>query len=365
MTAAYDIWFCDLRGYRLANVRDWLSADFALVANNACGWQIELPNDAYREFVGVDNVAEFWRDGRLIVAGFMRTFRVSTDDSGKKTRVVGGYDGSYLLTSRIVNYYAGSTYSDKSGYADDIMKAIVRENLGASSTDTSRDLSSYNFIVSGDISNGASISRAFSYDNVMSALQSIAESSRQAGTDLYFSVDPVPTDGGNIGWRFITKIGQLGQDRRIGYTDNAVVFSDQNGRISEPDYQIDYAAEATYAVGGGAGIGIDRDIQTATGTRIGRSPWSRREIFVDARMEQDSASVANKADAGLNASRPFASFRCVIADTPVSRYGIDWGFGDRITVEYDGQAFDAIIKQVRISITPQGEAIVGTVELEG
>lgn len=360
---SYEIWLSDSFGNRLTQAVDFEYAEFALVANNYAAFSVRFPGQFDKKYLRKDNIVECWRNNRLVTAGFMRTFRTQTDANGRKTRTSGGYDGNYLLTSRIVAYYAGSAQSSKSGFSDDIMKEIVRENIGSSSTDTTRDRTSSGFYVTANASAAQTITRAFAYDNVLKTMQSLAENSRQLGTDLYFGVTPVVLASGGLGWRFYTAINQPGADRRVGVVDNAVVFSDQRGQIDRPDYEEDYTDEATWALAAGQGEGIDRATESASADGINFTPWSRREVIAEARMDSSTDALLDKARERINSARGVRRFTGTLLDTPYSRYDIDWGFGDRITVDYDDKQFDAIVKSVHIKVDKGGETITGGIEV--
>ena len=49
------------------------------------------------------------------------------------------------------------------------------------------------------------------------------------------------------------------------------------------------------------------------------------------------------------------SFSGNLLDTQQFRYGVDWQFGDRITAQYGGEEFDAMIDAVVFTVDENGQ----------
>lgn len=275
--------------------------------------------------------------------------------------VVHGVDFNELLERRIVAYNAGSSESDKTDFIDDMMKAIVRENLGALSA-ADRDYSANGFSVQVDVSLGPSITKAFSRRNVLEILQDLSEIARTNGTEVYFQVVPTSTTT----FEFQTFIGQPGVDRRYPGGESPIVFSLERSSLSQPRLEDDYEFEENYIYAGGQGQGAGRVIQTAQDdAQINQSIWNRREAFRDARNEETVAGVLAEAEARLASSRPKRRFYTTLLSVENACYGIDWNWGDRITVEYLDQRLDALIRIVNVDVDIDGKEIVeGRVEVE-
>jgi hypothetical protein len=83
-------------------------------------------------------------------------------------------------------------------------------------------------------------------------------------------------------------------------------------------------------------------------------------------MCSTQAGVTDAADTLLRDGRARMRFRGTLLDTNQTRYGVDWYFGDKVTVTYRGYQFSAIIKAVEISVDANGKERVGaSVEVEG
>jgi len=351
---------------RLALIDNLIDFDIVKVANSVSYCSVTLPgnfSDLYATTVGVDYMIEFWRSPaqgamQMEAVFFVRDISYEEDIKGNDLIILAGPDGNDLLDRRIIAYAAGTSYSDKTDYADDMMKAIVRENLGSLATDSDRNLTSLNFTVAGDISGAPSITKGFAWRNVLTVLSEIAAISAENDTELFFDVVPVVISSSSIGFEFRTFINQPGQDRTYD-SNNPILFSKEWGNLYDPIMRFDYTSEANHVYGGGQGEGTDRTISEQVDlARVGLSVWNRREKFADARNETTSNGVANKAEEVLNESRPLKRFTGSLLDTPQARYGVDWFFGDKVEISYRGIQFQGIVKALRIKMDKEGNEII-------
>ena len=88
------------------------------------------PND-----FATDQLLEVYRivDGRKRLEG-ERSWRIRNrsfyERNNEKMVTLTAYDHIYTLDNAIIAYYANSAYASKTAEADDMMKEMVRENLG-------------------------------------------------------------------------------------------------------------------------------------------------------------------------------------------------------------------------------------------
>ena len=362
----HEVWLCDQYGSRLTIIDNLINFVFVKVVNSIGYCSVTLPgnfSETYQTLIGVDYMIEFWRSPaqgtmQLESVFFIRDITYEEDTQGNDIIILSGPDGNDLLDRRIVAYAAGSSESSKSDLADDMLKEIVKENLGASATDSDRDLTDLSFTVAGDISDGPHIVKAFSWRNVLQVLQDITFMSAENGTSLFFDVVPIVISSSVIGFEFRTYTDQRGQDRTYD-SNNPVVFSKEWGNLSNPLLRYDYNKEANYIYGGGQGEGTDRVIsEQSDASRIGSSVWNRREMFTDARNETTAAGVANKAKEILRENVPLVRFTGILLDTPQARYGVDWFFGDRVEISYRNIQFQGIAKALMITMDREGNEIL-------
>ena len=309
------------------------------------------------------------RDGRLLVSRSLPGVPPALDmdavwfivgvtrqlaETGAQATIVHAVDAVDLLRRRIVAYAAGSSEAVKSGAADDVMKAIVRENLSSSATTASRVLPAALFRVAGNLGAGPSVAKAFSRRRVLDVLREIADTATQAGT--YLAFDVVWT-GATLEFRTYTQ--WRGVDHRFPSGFNPVILSPDTGSLTRVSYRVDYADEVTYAYAGGQGEGDARAVGTATDTaRATLSPFARIEAWVDARNTDNSTALADEADAAVRAGRPRVVFEgAVNADAPGATYGRDYRFGDVVTAQAFGVSVDCRIDAVSVDVTGDAERV--------
>lgn len=266
-------------------------------------------------------------------------------------------DWNDLLRRRIIAYFAGSAQTSKTAAADDLMKAFVRENLGASASDyagnTARALAASRFTIEPDLGLGPSLTKGAAWrEPLLDVLREIADASITAGTWLGFDVV------GSIGAppQFRTYIGQRGADRR----GRMVALSEESGTLANPVLTYNYMDEKTAVYAGGRGEEADRMVQTAIDAkRIGQSYWGRDEAFVYATQGETTASVLAEAQAKLSASRPRLTFEAEFTDSPAIQYGRTINFGDQVYASAFGRTFPCRVNVVDLSVANTGEESVG------
>lgn len=339
------------RRLRLDKVRGFW---YMRVVNNLGAFVIDLADERDALLMTVDSRISFWRkpEGgtmRREFYGLIRRFDEANDAQGVANDSVGGPDFNYLLKRRIVAYNASSSQASKTDQADDMIKAIARENLGASAA-AARQIASTYFSVAPDAGLGASITKAFAWDNLLEAMSDIANASRQAGTEVFFDV--VPLDETQLQLQTFT--GQRGRDLR-----GKMIFSLERGNLSEPHYYEDWHEEYNAVYAGGLGQEDLREIISATdSTRLSRSIFSRGEKFVDARTDGLTGGVTAKANAALVDGRPVKRFAAKLRNTPGARYAVDWDFGDYVSAVHRGRTFDAMVRAVKVAVGGGGEETV-------
>lgn len=364
MRSRWELWTNTTRGSRLQVLSDVGQFGFGRILNGVGEWYLNLPSSFDMGLVPLDNLIEFWRapeGGALTLFGIGFIKEIERRTHGRR---ISGPDQNDILRSRIVAYEAGSAYSEKTDNYDDMMKAVIRQNLGSSSTDTTRDLSAYNLTVEVDNGLAPSGTLGFAWLNILDALNKMADASYEAGTELYYDLVPVIQADQTIGFNFRTYINQPGQDRREG-TPSPVFFGEKWGNLLDGVVTENARDELNYCYIGGEGEESDRIIEEVSNdTRIDRSPWNRREGFVNYSNTSDTDILVSAGYAEITEYRPRKRFSGQLVDTPKARFGIDWGLGYRVTCDHDGEQFDALIRQVDIEVDSGNEKINVRVEVE-
>jgi hypothetical protein len=358
----YQLWLLRDDGTRLKRLGNVISFSYTRVVNNVGHFAIVLPGDFDRSLLAYDRRVAIYRKPpggamSLVFVGLIRGRRKLTDAGGNSRRTIRGYDLNGLLRRRIVAYAAGSAQAAMTDQADDLITEVVKDNLGSDAS-ASRQLSSTYFSVAASPGAGPSITKAFSYRNVLDVIRDVVDAARQAGTYLFFSIEPTSESA----FQFSTRTGEWGRDRTSDVA-NGLIFSLERGNLAKPVLDEDAADEVNVAYGLGRGEESAREVQTAEDTtRSGASIFARAEAAANAVHETTSAGVADVADGRVQKGRPVAAFSADLLSVPGSVYGKDWGFGDRITVSYDGLQFDCLVRAVTVSVDENGkETINGTV----
>lgn len=364
MTANYEIHIADAFGNKLAIIRDFTdnsgaSLDMLRTVNNfgalsftvSANYSTDLFKKDGRVFVYRSiNGASPYLEGETVY--FIRRVARFLDEQGRSFLKIRALDANHLLNRRIVAYAAGTSQASKADFADDMMKDLIRENLGSSATDTNRDWSSY-ITVQADVGAAQNITKSFSRRNVLTVLQELAQASTIAGT--YLAFDMIATSESTLEFRTYT--GQRGIDHSSDSSD-AVILGPEFGSLTNIERSYDWSDEFTYVYAGGQGELSDRLVAPSSdSTLIGESPFGRIEEFHNANMTSNSTALVDEADARLREGRPRRSFTATFLDTPGVPYGIRIGFGDIVTASFLGETIDCRIDSVGVSVNAGREQI--------
>jgi len=233
---------------------------------------------------------------------------------------------------------------------------LVRDNLGADTTVAARKLSSTYLDVQANPSLGPSITKAYAWRNLLDVIREVSDATRKAGSVVYFGIVPVT----ETQFQMRVQLTQWGRDRTAdsGYP---LTFSLENENMANPHLVEDAREEVTTAYGLGDGEDSLRDVQTSTDTtREGVSVFGRREAAINA-VGNATAGVLDAADGRVNKGRPVTYFTATLLSVPGCIYGVDWGFGDLVTVSFDGRQFDALIRAVTVSVDENGRETLACV----
>jgi hypothetical protein len=339
---------------------EFSSLDYARAENDVGSLTMTIAASRYPVGYFVeDGILEVWRSVNglaptidMFAVWFIRRIRIYMTDAGENLLELTAYDPNHLLRRRIIAYANGSTYSDKNSYADNVIKALVRENLGALVFDATRNLSSY-ITVDADTTLGAIEIKETGWSDLLSTMQDFANASLTDGIRLVFDM----MYDGPMKFRFSTWKNYRGTDRSYGSTLPMVV-SVENGNLASPELILDYSSEVNYVYATGQGQNsfvIEKE--TSDAARIGKSPFNRCEGRMNARYANSDDGVLNEAKTALAAARPRAFFNGRILQTPTNLYGIHYFYGDQVAVNYSGYSFAARVAVVHVTVDGSGEQL--------
>lgn len=355
--ARYELWYADVLGNKLAYINDIISFEYAKVLGDIGVGVFQFPRRGQvYDNDKVDRRIHVYRQPKggvlkLDFTCYLRKFATNTTLQGQKWLEATGFDQNEILARRIVAEYAEAqeTVADNE-YIDDLMKRIYHQNFGDSAL-SHREIDDYGFTKAADSSLGPQVTRAFAWRNVLAVLQDLQADSKAAGNEVFFGLVGVS----ETAMQFRTWINQPGAN-----LTGDVIFSLENGNLSNPRLTHDYSEEANYIYAGGQGQQSARIVEEVSDAdRIARSPLNLREKF---RHSQHGtiARVTGDGYAELELSRPRITFSADIHDAPHSRYGKDWKVGDRVTVAYAGYQFDTLIRAIKVRVDPNGKESIGT-----
>lgn len=342
------------------------SFSYSRVVNDIGVAVLTYPGELRRELLRLDNVIYIYRtvNGlRTLVtdtAWLLRKIRRVIDNRGQTWTELTAYSANYLLSARGIAYQSTSAESAKTGAADDVIKAYVRENIGPLVTDAARQLGQV--VVEEDETLGATVDMVAGWrDNLLTVCQEVAEASATAGT--YVAFDMVAST--NSTWTFATYTGQRGIDRRFPNGASPLLLGPDYGNIADIEYVVDWTDAATFAYALGQGLGTRRKYQTASDDRrISESPYGRKEVYVEAGNATTTAQLTSAAQAAVRAGRPKQTFKARIIETPATRYGVHWNWGDFVTVTAFGQTINARIDAVSVTVEQGQETVDAWVRSE-
>lgn len=340
-------------GETLAILSSFASLAYARAANAVGRLTLALPRSVDYRLFGEDMRLEVWRgvDGRAPQLEMGATWFVRRRTRTLDLLTVEAVDQIDLLRRRIVAYAAGSAQAEQVSAADDMIKQIVRDNYGASATDsegdTTRALSTAYLSIQANTSAAPSINKAFARREVLTVLQEIAAASATLGTYLAFDLQVYairPT------LELRTYTGQRGTDRRVS-SGGGLTIAMEAGPSSSAQLVEDWTGEASYIYAGGQGQGDDRLIRTASDpARLAASPWNRIERMVSATQASAPATVLAAARAELRRARAVRVLEGRLVDRRAARYGVDYGYGDYVTVGLEGETGEARLDAIGVTV---------------
>lgn len=365
--ATYSLYLSNNVGQRLAVIDRWEELRYALVVNDRSSLTLTLaPGVALPPGTIPDGQIEVWRrvpGGREYLVGdklwLVQGQELTLGRDGLVRVALEAEAPLWLLgePGRFVDYFAGTSGAAKTAAADDMIKAVVRENAGSgASTRAYPGLG-----VQGDTGQAPTLAKAFAWKPVLQVLQEIARSSAEAGTYLAFDIVALSTGGLELQ----TFVGARGVDRRFPGGVAPLLLGSAYGNLAEVALRIDYRDEVTYCRAGGQGDGSGRLVGEHTDSaRAAVSPYRRREVFKDATSYTTTAGLNAEAQAVVRAGRPRLILAGKIQQTRGALLGVDWDWGDYVTVQEFGYQLDARVDALAARVTPRGEQIDAVIRAE-
>lgn len=392
--ATYELWLTDDAGRRMFLLEKYASFAYSRSSLYLSTLQVQFPFKEWetmvRPFFRPDWRIDVWRSpayGYPMRREEMYMLRkpevYERSEDGVQMIFLRGRNGIDLLNRRYIVQAADSNYTTKSGYLDDVMKSIVREQClygstvnydGTLDTDNHRAFPQGEFTVQADLSLGPSIKLACPDRNVLDVMRELNELSfsmnytLSTNRKIYFGVVPVELSGtvtmdepaARTGYEFRTFADLRGTDRTDG-----IEFSVENGNMKAPTYIENHFEEVNAVYVKGQGVDGGRAVlEVENLTLASKSRWNRCENMRSATYETDASGLQGEADVALGEGRPIFNLDSTFlnspgsANTPRSLYGIDWDMGDMLPVSYAGKQFEIEVINIYVSINENGEETI-------
>lgn len=350
MTGRYQVRLFDpMSGLQTAILDDWNSLYYSLRLNDTSIHTFSIDGrDPRRALFVPDTMVEVYRSdlasgvaNYLEYGAFHRTDQDQTTD--RNDNLFTSYGRSYmdLIHRREVLYFSGSTGDIKSGPADDIMKAYVRENAGPLATVGNgrlRDGVTTGLAVAPDTGLATVWNGTASWKNLLDIVQQIAQ---------HGSVDWDVIRTGSTTFQFNTYWPRLGTNRTVG---NQTIFAPELGNMSLPYATLSRTEEANDIIVLGPGEGAARTfVEVQDIVAEGASPWNRIERAQDARNATTPAQMSDVGQTQRNALKATRKLSFQVIQSPGTVYGRDYRLGDLVIARYKG--IQEIKKVVGVEVT--------------
>lgn len=359
-------------GQQLAVITDFSALDYAKTVNQVGALTVDLPV-SYRPKIKYLHQITVYRQpfgGRVYqefnTVWFIMTYEIHIDPNGMKFLRVICACPNFILRDTAVAYYTGSAQASQTGLAGDMMKQVVRDNLG----DTANDWSTTANVTSGSLpprgtraaylgidantGDGASIAHDFSWQTVLTALSDMAQMSYSQHS--YIAFDLVSDAPGHL--QFRTFAGQRGRDRRwkSGSLMAPVILDPLLGNLSGAVLSYDYQNHANYIYAAGQGTEAGRLIGTAyDANSINLSPYGRREKVVSAKSSRILTTTSQVAAMGLQDSQLQILFSGAVSQTQNSLYGVHYFWADLVTCQFESSRVDCYLDTAHVTVTPSSK----------
>lgn len=281
-------------------------------------------------------------------------FLLQDVEMSAKGTVLRAAHANTVMHTRVIAYASDGVFVTRvAGPADNQIKALARENLGALingalryGVETQADLSSY-LSIAADLSQGASVPiDGIAGRYLDEVIKDLCQQSAQNGVYLTCLVEAISP----ARLELRTYAGQRGVDRT--QAGQRFVLSEANGRVENVTTVRSWRESASMIYALGAGDGGDRAVATAfDSARAGASPFGRREKVVEAGNTADLVVLQGVADAALRGARETVVLTADLRETATATRGIHYDLGDILIVHDDRAGLDTSVRLDTVRVT--------------
>lgn len=236
-----------------------------------------------------------------------------------------------------------NAYDERSGLAENVMKAYVRANIGDLAPVARRRA---NLVIPTSSGLGGSVTGSARFETLYELISGFAETSGlgfnvvQVGSKLEFQVFK-PTD-----------------------RSRTVRLDLLNGRLTKSEFSF-AAPKVTNVIVGGTGEGADRIfLERTSGKSVAASEdWGRRiEVFDDQRSTAEEDKLFQSADELLSKDgSTLVSVSVTPTDDTTMLLGRDWNLGDMVSCVVGDIELISVVSELGISVQSDGVRLVATI----
>jgi hypothetical protein len=372
----YKTYVRDSRLNRVAEIEDYIKLDFIPRFNSPGSWLLEIPTNtkAAKELTKPKAGIIVKRGNQTVFSGpALNTKRNWNKDEDKMT-VSGSDDLVHLYRNLLYPVpsgppYTSNDYDVRTGATETVMKEYIKANIGVNARPERKVPL---LTVEVDKGLGKTVTGRARFHNIVEKFRELALA------------------GGDLGFR-VVQVGKELQFQVFQPTDKSknVFFSPLLGNLLDFEYGIENP-EANYVIVGGGGEGTARKL-LEKGNSASISKNGRVETFIDRRDTTDTFELQQSLDEELKSKSEKTSLSISPIDTERIAFGKDYILGDKVSVvltqpnevvdeeklNYFLSTFQTtsvgsqrvreiqekleiitdVIREVRITISPEGERI--------
>lgn len=290
----------------------------------------------------IDGQIEYMRNGVLFLRGLYQGPHYETNEQNREMFTATCAGEMHYLSRAAVMWPAKTINRSQFDFveADTLMHTLVKYNITSEAT----------------IENGRFLTTPIDWISVDEdlAFGEVIDSKENSGKGLLEELQEIANLGnldfdlikvGDFAWRFRMYEGQRGTDRTA-----SVLFSRQRVNMGQIVYDRLRIDEKNVAVVGGSGLEDDREFTVRYGPDY--SPAQHREMFVSSSNSSGIAQMQAEGDKELEAQRTVSKLSFVALETARTRYGVDYGLGDIVSVTYK-DVVAAPFKVVSVNVSLQ------------
>lgn len=339
---------------RLTTLKEFVSLEFSKQVNAVGAAKIVVSANLPTKWLAVDRVIEIYRSGPGVPeyrawSGLLRKWSWDSSSDGSETLSMYAVDWNELLKRRVIAHPRESSGADKSGPADDLCKAYVRENL-ASEAGSNR--AAPGLTVQADKGAAPSVTGSFAWTNLLQALQQLVDDATDLGEQTLFWIEHV----GVSSLEFRTNVGFQKKDHTT--VDNPLYFSEALGNLSDPVVTYDYMDEINYVYVTGQGEGEEQVTEEVSQSEwVNSSRFGRRESYRSAADVENTSEMRSDGNEEIASHAPVRRITGTVKDIEFTRLGRDWSFGDKVYAQHESGTFPVVVAALDVNVSDREEQV--------